>query len=440
MKWNQRLTNLMATMEKELGIGAKGKGMSKGKGKGGKGGKGKGEGKSNAMTTTWTSTKPSNSASCFRCGKDNHHESNCYHRDKVCDHCHKTGHVKAACRLLNEASTPTTTIATTTPTNAPPWTCFTCFASNADSNMNKCGKCKAKRIVKTEDKKEDSEKTMIDKKILKVLDGSGLTEKMDIGTEGDADIVMEDNEEREKLTTLISTAKTLGLASAVKEAEEKLEALDKKNKDKQPSLLKTTRTAKEVIAEKMRLLKQHEERSNNLQLKKENATAARIRQAEEKEKAKQREEERHKAAMAMLDEEFAQAEQYQTNLMEEAAEDLKKTNEQYHKDILKLDEYMKVNSISTEVPTPAAKEMEKEEDIDKTPEKEAIIQHLIMDSGLAGKEMTPELIAESFVKMMNNLKQGTKRNNTDPPELPDAKRAPTSGQQSGSQAGGGRAE
>ena len=259
------------------------------------------------------------------------------------------------------------------------------LASNAEPAANKCGQCKAKRLTKTEEKKEETEKTMIDKRILRVLEvGDGPGEKIDIGIENDMDVDLADEGEKEKLKTLISAAKTLG-----------------------PSLLQTTKTAKEVIAEKMRLLKQHEERSNNLETKTENAIAARVKQAEEKAKAKQREEERHAAAMALLGEEFAQAELHQTKTMEDAAADLKRINEQYQKDILKLDEYMEANSIVSEAPAQAPAEKEKDED--NRLGKDAIMKHLVMDTNLAGKEMTPELIAESFMRMMESVRQAKRQ-------------------------------
>ena len=109
----------------------------------------------------------------------------------------------------------------------------------------------------------------------------------------------------------------------------------------------------------MRLLKQHEDRSKHLGTKRENEIAGRVKQAEEKAKAKQREEERHVAAMAMLDEEFAQAELHQTKMMEDAVADLKGINEQYQKDILKLDDYMKKNKIVADVVAQVPAEKEK---------------------------------------------------------------------------------
>ena len=419
---------MMANMERELGLNqqyAKGKGKAKGKGLG-KGGKGKGKGEGKAAGTS-TSTTPSNSPTCTRCGKNNHHERDCYHREKVCDNCGKTGHVRAACR--NNATTPTQStngdkVSATVPKPTQQWTCFTCFVSNEYPATNKCGNCKAKRITMLEDNREETETSLIDKRILKVLEGSGAEDQMDIGIDNEMDADLAGDEEVEKLKTVISTAKTLGLVSAIKEAEEKLEAINKRRNNRQPSLLTTTRLAKGVIAEKMRLLKQHEDRTKNLETKKEAAMAARVRQAEEKEKAKKREEERHAAAMARLDEEFAQAELHQTKTMENAEEDLKKVNEQYKKDILKLDEFMQNNKIAAEAPTQPSVARETE-GTDKMPEKDAIMQHLVMDTNLTGKEMTPELIAESMMKLMQQ--QGTKRQNTEQTleEKPPAKKIAT---------------
>ena len=36
---------------------------------------------------------------CYRCGRANHRPENCFFKDKVCDLCHKKGHVKAACGM-----------------------------------------------------------------------------------------------------------------------------------------------------------------------------------------------------------------------------------------------------------------------------------------------------------------------------------------------------
>ena len=78
--------------------------------------------------------------------------------------------------------------------------------------MNKCGQCKAKWIFKTEKRKEETQKTMIDKRILRVLEvGNGPGEKTDIGIESDMDVDLMGDGEKEKLRSLISAAQTLGL-------------------------------------------------------------------------------------------------------------------------------------------------------------------------------------------------------------------------------------
>ena len=96
----------------------------------------------------------------------------------------------------------------------------------------------------------------------------------------------------------------------MKEAEEKREVILKRTKEREPTTvaMTTTKAAKDVLAEKMRLLKQFEDRTRQLETKAQEAVAARIKQAEEKEKAMEREKARHEAAMAALDEEYAMAE------------------------------------------------------------------------------------------------------------------------------------
>ena len=112
--------------------------------------------------------------------------------------------------------------------------------------------------------------------------------------------------------------------------------------------------------------------------------------------------------MASLDEEFAQAEMHQTRTMEDSAAELKRINEQYQKDILKLDEYMKINSIVSETPVKTPDD-DKDKEEDKKLEKEVIMKHLVTDSNLTGKEMTPELIAESLLRMMEGVQLAKKQ-------------------------------
>ena len=92
----------------------------------------------------------------------------------------------------------------------------------------------------------------------------------------------------------------------------------------------------------MRLLKQFEDRTKQLEARAEEAVAARIKQAAEKEKAIEREKERHVAAMAALDEEYAMAEKHQTRKLEAAKEDIKKASEQYQKDLQTIDVFSQV--------------------------------------------------------------------------------------------------
>ena len=41
--------------------------------------------------------------SCFRCGKSNHKEEECFHKSSTCNYCNKTGHIEPACRQKNRA-------------------------------------------------------------------------------------------------------------------------------------------------------------------------------------------------------------------------------------------------------------------------------------------------------------------------------------------------
>ena len=47
-------------------------------------------------------TKPQNP--CYRCGRAGHAPDRCYHREKVCNTCHKRGHIATACKLLAGAN------------------------------------------------------------------------------------------------------------------------------------------------------------------------------------------------------------------------------------------------------------------------------------------------------------------------------------------------
>ena len=77
--------------------------------------------------------------------------------------------------------------------------------------MNKCGNCEAMRILKVEEAKDETEKTMIDKKILKIIQvGNGSEEKTDIGIEDKMDLDLVDDEDQENLKTKTVQQKPLG--------------------------------------------------------------------------------------------------------------------------------------------------------------------------------------------------------------------------------------
>ena len=139
-----------------------------------------------------------------------------------------------------------------------------------------------------------------------------------------------------------------------------------------------------------------------METKAQEAVAARIKQAEEKEKAKQKEKARHEAAVAALDEEYAMAEKYQTRRLEAAKEDTEKVKEQYQRDLQKIDTFLANHPGLAEPPTTEVKK-------EKPPiTLETITKHLHADTtltGLAGGQLTPELIASSLMDLVRNLNQ-----------------------------------
>ena len=447
------MQNLMQLMEWDLGInkgkGKGGKGKGKGKGKGetkGKGaakgeGKAKGKGKANweGNPVSPSSRSPA-ASSCTRCGKDGHTAAECYHKDKVCDNCGKKGHLKAVCWLEGQA-TESEEPKTVVTMKVAPWTCMTCFEPHEDPYLRKCPKCKTARIHPNSerDETEVTEKTMIAKNIVRAMEGGdGGSTKEDSG-DGQEDKKRE-KEDLENLERLITAAQQFGMLSAVKDAEEKKEAILKKKKDRDPTVaaMVTAKTAKDVLAEKMRLLKQKEDRAKQLDAKAQEAVAARIKQAEEKQKAIKREKARHEAAMAALDEEYAAAEKFQTRRLEAAKEDIQRVEEQYQKDLQKIDAFLLSHPGLTETPPP--QETKEKPPAPQPPNYDDIMQHLSTDSALTGQTPTPELIAKSVMDLMEKLKQkavetdakmeqagATKRAASPLPEKP-AKKPATDGQ------------
>ena len=243
---------------------------------------------------------------------------------------------------------------------------------------------------------------MIAKNIVRAMEGGDGDGKK--GDSGDGQT--EENEEKEELSNLerlITSAKAFGMLSTVKEAEEKKEAILKKKKEREPTTaaMSTTKTAKDVLAEKMRLLKQFEDRTNKLETKAQEAVAARIKQAEEKEKAKEREKARHEAAMAALDEEYAMAEKYQTRKLEAAKEDIKKVKEQYQKDLQKIDTFLSSHPGLVEAPPPEIKK-------EKPPiTLETITQHLQTDTTLTGQTTHTRAHCKQFDGSGEKLNQET---------------------------------
>ena len=104
--------------------------------------------------------------------------------------------------------------------------------------------------------------------------------------------------------------------------------------------------------------------------------------------------------MAALDEEYAMAEKYQTRRLEAAKEDIKRVDEQYQRDLQKIDAFLSNHPGLIEAPPP------KEEKKEKQPINiETITQHLQTDNTLSGQNPTPELIARSLMESMKKISQ-----------------------------------
>ena len=100
-----------------------------------------------------------------------------------------------------------------------------------------------------------------------------------------------------------------------------------------------------------------------------------------------------------LDEEYAMAEKHQTRKLEAAKEDIKKVSEQYQKDFKQIGVFLASHLVmETTVPQETKKE--------KPPmDVETITQHLQTDGALAGKQLTPELIANSLMEHVQKISQ-----------------------------------
>ena len=259
MGWSD-FDKLASAMWKQMGKGNT-SGKSKGKGKGGHGRPkgGKAQGKSQVAVDASTDHL------CTCCGKIGHVKSECRHKDKTCDHCGKTGHLKGVCRNPLKAvdaskdAAPGQAAAAKPAAGPPvpkvfvaPWVCGGCLHQNADHRLAKCEKCPWKKTPIP--KPASPPKPLIRQPLFDLMQGkddAAAATGKDVEMEGDDE---ETKAEKEKLKAFIKQAEEWKIDAST--AEKRLKELESKQPVK--LLIAATTETKNLLAEKNRIIKEHE--------------------------------------------------------------------------------------------------------------------------------------------------------------------------------------
>ena len=415
MGWSE-FDKLVSAMWKTMG-----KSNSKGKGKGGQGGKGGHGGSKGGKAQGKASAAPKASTDlvCKCCGKNGHVKSDCRHREKACDNCGKTGHLKGVCQAplkVDDASkdaAPGAATAAKKAANPPtpkvfiaPWVCGGCLHQNADQHLTKCEKCPWKKTPIP--KPNASPKPLIRQNMLDLMKDNDAA----AAAEEDAEMEGGDDEvkaEKEKLKAFIKQAEEWKMDATA--AGKRLQELE----SKQPAklLIAASTAAKDLLAEKTRIIKEFEVKRRALTEKGEKAKADQTRYEKGHKAAKDEEIDRHEKTMDSLGEQYSGHIERAKNTQKEVKEQEDAIQVQFDAAIEKLTTYIQttVNADASqkqpeqapaENGEPQQAQQQQQTNASITPEMiclDQIQQHLRKD--LPADGATQEEMAASFIKLLN---------------------------------------
>ena len=410
MPWDRRIQNAIL---QELFFGqGKGKGKSKGNGKGKQQAQqtqqGKGAGAGGGI-------QPGNlnGSECRVCGKEGHTKSQCYHQDKTCDNCGKKGHLKRVCnqttqpqqqQQLNkqQQQAPTAAGLTCSPCNGNdaavalkiPWTCRSCHAQCIDQKLQKCEKCHVKRMQPPKPTDPPNPKPLISKEIQEKLKRNG---------EGDEE-GMEENGKAEEITKLeafIQNAKAMGLGGSAEEAEAKLAKL-KAQPDSLSTVLNDSMAVKDMQNEKVKIMKQHKIKKEQMEAKAEKATTAKTEHVEARKKALKAAQEQYDATLVAINNDYDMFEEAEEAVLKQTAIDIEAATKHFNEEIQKLDAFIQAkNQNQEEEETPAYTQQHQisPDDLDM----DVITQHLDADPLFKGTGEEARGFAQSMFDLLNTL-------------------------------------
>ena len=215
-----------------------------------------------------------------------------------------------------------------------PWHCHLCYTKTYDQKLQKCpnASCGVKRQTKEKPQEEPPPKTLISKDIAKIIEG--------VEEEG-AHEVQDPNEEK-RLTDIIEYAVLKGLTGMKEDAQKQLEDLKSPTDAK---LLKNhTKTLKEVVAEKVRILNIHEDKENAIKKKLEKAEEAAKKHVEAREAALEEEKSRHEKTMKAIEDDFKNMLEVTAKNTKDAKEELITLEVLFDAEVERLDKFIKQNT------------------------------------------------------------------------------------------------
>ena len=152
-----------------------------------------------------------------------------------------------------------------------------------------------------------------------------------------------------------------------------------------------------------------------MEAKAQNAVKAKERQAIQKTKAIEEEQKRHKTNLEALEKEYKEADEREQGIVDEITKELEKIAESYEASLRKINKYLATNAPMLEEEELKQQLQQKQQQQQKEDEEkkegmmakmmnlDMIKEHLKTDGNLAGKEVTPDIIAASIVSLLQKL-------------------------------------
>ena len=214
---------------------------------------------------------------------------------------------------------------------------------------------------------------------------------------------MEENGKAEEITKLeafIQNAKAMGLEGSAEEAEAKLAKLKA-----QPGSLSTelndSMAVKDMQNEKVKIMKQHKLKKEQMEVKAEKATTAKKEHVEARKKALKAAQEQYDATLVAINKDYDMFEEAEEAVLKQTVIDIETATKHFNEEIQNLEAFIQAKNQNQEVEeTPDQKQYQiSSDDLDM----DVITQHLDADPMFVGTGDEARGFAQSMFDLLNIL-------------------------------------